>query len=380
MKNTWYKFQKMIGNEIPHFIGSIRLVSGFLLAFAFFLSIQCTSKNESPQTGILSSLHIGLSLYSTKILVQNAGWAYDTMSNSAKETTSLVLRVIHLPNIDNPFTGILTFQNRKLAIIALNNIAPVPGSIHSHDLKDYNQLVTIFQSIYGSPTHVGANMTSPQGIEEHTDTTFITMWFDKNAKSYCTVQYDALYGRLSFTAMGAAMGNFNSMQYQPKNASHMNSILAGLQAGLPLDSAKKMTKNVGWVCDSEIDDTPAETIVLQFRDVHLPNIDNSFIGLLNFRYGRLIGFSLNENPALHSTQDSRTIHNLNDYKQLIAVLKSLYGHPHDSGSTINPQLHSADRVDTSHLTTWLDKGNYYSAQYDDLNGSIEFTALFLGKE
>ncbi len=221
-------------------------------------------------------------------------------------------------------------------------------------------------------------MTPMQSNGEHIDTTFITMWLDKSGGSYCSVQYDVLNESLGFTEIESTGQNFSSRQYSPINTSDPNNILSWLHPGLPLDSAKSLTKDVGWVCDSEM--SYAELISLQFRAAHLAKIDNSFVALLQFRRGRLAGFTLNENPTSFSNPSSRSTHYLKDYTQLVAVLQSIYGRPHNSGMTTTPLLNSPDRVDSVYLTTWLDESNYYSVQYNESNSDLKFTALFLGKD
>lgn len=122
----------MIGNEAINPSESIHFVYGFLLAFAFLISIQCTPKDGSPkstsnhvpsqttpkdgspQTSILTSLHVGLPLDSAKILTQGAGWICDTFPQKPAGPSSLLFLKVHIPNVDIPFEAVLNFKGGKL--------------------------------------------------------------------------------------------------------------------------------------------------------------------------------------------------------------------------------------------------------------------------
>ncbi len=192
----------------------IRLI--FILCACFTL-VQCTPKNESPQsitkdgsmqTAILTSLHVGLTSDSAIILTEAAGWVCDTFPKNPAGSSSLLFHKVHIPNVDIPFVAILNFKSGKLFSFLLNEdsalvVAPNPPPARS--LNKYRHFESILETIFGHPRYAGTNIIPSSQTSLPTDTTYSTMWISPSTKGTSTVQYDELYDRITFVTFEYGM-------------------------------------------------------------------------------------------------------------------------------------------------------------------------------
>jgi hypothetical protein len=194
----------MFPANFNNMIFSKRFPSFTAIICASLLGLHCTSKEQSPASDILKSLHIGLSLDSAKILTEESGWTCDTPTTNPQPPTPLNFRNIHLPEIEGSFSMLLIFRNERLATIGIvesSDLLSHPNSLPAHNIQVYKQMVTMFQSMYfGNKSSSASNIDPLIHIGNHIDTTFSTTWTDTTMNRYYFVQYDALYGRLTFTA------------------------------------------------------------------------------------------------------------------------------------------------------------------------------------
>ena len=142
---------------------------------------------------------------------------------------------------------------------------------------------------------------------------------------------------------------------------------------MPWDSAKALTDDAGWVLRHPLTYSPESTSLL-FNYIRIPNVDDTFQALLNFKGGKLEVFSLTDISDIFSDPDSPPTHTLKKYKQFETILQSLYGNPSISHTKINPLIHSRDRVDTTTIMTWVNPLTKHIStfQYDALLDGISF--------
>jgi len=161
-----------------------------------------------------------------------------------------------------------------------------------------------------------------------------------------------------------------------EKVSFQTSILSSLHPGIPWDSAKALTDEAGWVCDTPLTYSP-ETKSLLFSYVRIPNVDDTFEALLNFKSGKLEGFSLRDVSVIFSDPNAPSAHTLKKYNQFQTLLQSLYGHPSSSQTKVKPLIHSGNHVDTTFIMTWFNAPtkSVYTFQYDALIDGLSFVVF-----
>ncbi len=169
---------------------------------------------------------------------------------------------------------------------------------------------------------------------------------------------------------------FLLMQCTSEKASIQTSILSGLHVGLPWDSAKVLTDSAGWVCDTPLTYSPESTTLL-FNYIRIPNVDDTFQPLLNFKGGKLEIFSLRDISIIFSDPDSPHTHSKKKYKQFETVLESLFGHPSTSRTKIHTLAHDETHLDTTFIRTWVNAQtpSVRTFQYDALYDGLSFAAF-----
>ena len=164
------------------------------------------------------------------------------------------------------------------------------------------------------------------------------------------------------------------VQCASKKEAAQEAVLPNLQIGISFDSAKKLTENAGWICDTTTKSASGLT-TLFFRKIRIRNINSSLGASMQFEKGILLHFELHENPYL--TFSSPPTHTVTDYKQLVVAIETGYGTPSHVDTAIHSLPQERNRIDTSLFTTWIDstKSKLYTVQYSTLHGDLSFVAM-----
>jgi hypothetical protein len=168
-----------------------------------------------------------------------------------------------------------------------------------------------------------------------------------------------------------------------------------LQIGISLDSAKRLTKDAGWNCDS-IRSFRRNAEVAWFSNIRFSNADYPFSGMLTFREDSLSAFRLYENApedvVRESVEKKEPLFTLRHYWQTVAMMKCAYGTPSDSVCrvrTLPPNVVPAlplfpnqrSDKDTDYSTRWGDTSKIPNKIYYVLfntfdGGSVSFYGLY----
>ncbi len=168
-----------------------------------------------------------------------------------------------------------------------------------------------------------------------------------------------------------------SIQCASKEQLPPKSIFLRLNAGLSIESTKKIAADAGWTYLTSMS-SPALTMIT-YQNVKFQDIQKPFLATLTFDSNGLNAFILAPISSVLYVPDTPPEHSLRDYRQMVQNLESIYGRPSDSGTTIKHQAHPGDRIDTTYRTKWMDSSRYYSVEYDALKG-LNFNALMFGKK
>jgi hypothetical protein len=200
----------------------MRSLSVIILACISLLSVQCSSKKDSPKEVAPLGLRLGVSLDSAKILTTGAGWhcVKDTVTTSDYIRVNgkivlaprelLTFNSLRFPNMKCSFDEVLVFSNNALDIISTifhpdqDIKKPMADSLPTHTFQDYKQFVGVMESVYGTPSDSGFYL--PGSIQKDVvtkDTLFYTHWGHpvNRGDAIYTVDFYTRHGSLNFNGL-----------------------------------------------------------------------------------------------------------------------------------------------------------------------------------
>jgi hypothetical protein len=175
--------------------------------------------------------------------------------------------------------------------------------------------------------------------------------------------------------------DFFGVQCTSKNGPAGTVLPIGLQLGISIDSAKKITQQIGWHCFQDTIEAPiyvkdngktilAKTERLGFDYIHIPNFKQGLMGGLVFIEDTLreLGFTvLPDNGIMNSFQE---------YRQFAEMIETDYGTPSRSRADLLLPV-----GDTTYFTEWGDRtkpgSKLYSVTFHTINGILNFNEEYV---
>ena len=180
----------------PRIIVSVLMVSACL--------IQCANERKTPSNEAAIRLRIGSSYNAVSDIIVNAGWIFDSETESSDGFISRHFSGIHFAGIHNSLIAILTFDNGILAHFYIReepSFIPL-SSKAAHNMEDFNQLANVIQSAYGNPSSIDTSAIIRSN--NVMDSTFFIVWNDTNVGgkvvAFYSLTFNALSGSLGFSS------------------------------------------------------------------------------------------------------------------------------------------------------------------------------------
>jgi hypothetical protein len=163
----------------------------------------------------------------------------------------------------------------------------------------------------------------------------------------------------------------------------------GLQLGISMDSAKKITQQVGWHSFQDTVEAPmyvkdngklilAKMELLGYDNIHIRNFKQSLMVALVFRRDSLISLGFDVLPDIIKDTINSTLkmNTFQEYKQFEEMIEADYGTPSRSNAGLQLPVN-----DTAYFTEWGDRSKpgskLYSVTFHTLNGILNFNEEYV---